>query len=145
MTSREEQLGAKSTNDLITTNINKGAIVVDDIEMQKQPIDTGLPITPTSSLPTTCDKEIEGKRKRTSVVWLHFKRKKIGGVKKTICNYCEKLLRGGRRNGTRHLHDHFKHCLLRQQRDIKQSLLNLSKNSQEKDEFDLEVLRKKKN
>ena len=35
MTSREEQLGAKSTNDPITTNNDKGVIVVDDIEMQK--------------------------------------------------------------------------------------------------------------
>ena len=108
-----------------------------------------MPIRPTSSPPTTCDKEIEGKRKHTTVVWLHFKRKKkIGRVEKAICNYWENLLGGGNRNRTRHLHDHFNHCLLQQQRDIKQSLLNLSKDSQGNDvlgtyEFEPKVSRKK--
>ena len=46
---------------------------------------------------------------------------------KAICNYCGKKLGGESRNGTKHLHDHFKICLLRRQRDIRQSCLKPTK------------------
>jgi hypothetical protein len=75
-----------------------------------------------------CETSSETKNKRqTSVVWLHFKKQKINGVDKAICNYCEKKLSGKSKNGTTHLHEHFKICPLRKHRDIKQSILNPTK------------------
>nr|XP_048321651.1 zinc finger BED domain-containing protein DAYSLEEPER-like [Ziziphus jujuba var. spinosa] len=77
-----------------------------------------------------CDEDssqVIGKRKLISVVWNHFKKVKIDGVDKAICNYCSKKLGGGSRNGTRHLHDHFKRCPLRTQKDIRQAILNPTK------------------
>ncbi|XP_060673042.1 zinc finger BED domain-containing protein DAYSLEEPER-like [Ziziphus jujuba] len=74
-----------------------------------------------------CDEDssqVIGKRKLISVVWNHFKKVKIDGVDKAVCNYCSKKLGGGSRNGTRHLHDHFKRCPLRTQKDIRQAILN---------------------
>ena len=68
-----------------------------------------------------------GKRKLTSIVWSHFKKQKIDGVQKAICNYCGKKLGGESKNGTKHLHDHFNRCPLRKQRDIKQVMLNPKK------------------
>jgi len=38
------------------------------------------------------------------------------------------MLGGHPKNGTRHLHDHFKRCPLRVTRDIKQSILNPKRN-----------------
>ena len=40
-----------------------------------------------------------------SVVWNHFKRRKVDGKDKAECNYCTRLLVGGSKNGTKHLHD----------------------------------------
>ncbi|KAI5403273.1 hypothetical protein KIW84_050734 [Lathyrus oleraceus] len=34
----------------------------------------------------------DGKRKLTSFVWNHFKRKTINGEEKVVCNYCNKAL-----------------------------------------------------
>ncbi|KAJ9542707.1 hypothetical protein OSB04_029213 [Centaurea solstitialis] len=48
----------------------------------------------------------------------------VDGVDKAVCNYCEKKLEGSSKNGTKHLHDHFKICPLRKHRDIKQAILN---------------------
>ncbi|KAK1561833.1 hypothetical protein Q3G72_001559 [Acer saccharum] len=64
------------------------------------------------------------KRKLKSVVWNHFSKQKIEGLNKAVCNYCKKKLAGSSRAGTKHLHDHFRICPLRQNKDIKQSLLN---------------------
>ncbi|KAH6764482.1 hypothetical protein C2S51_015731 [Perilla frutescens var. frutescens] len=83
---------------------------------------------PGESSPPKVDLENEvGKRKLTSVVWQHFKKKKINGVDKAECNYCKKKLVGSSKNGTKHLHGHFKICPLRAHRDIKQSILNPTK------------------
>ena len=68
-----------------------------------------------------------GKRKLTSIVWNHYKKQRIDGVDKAICNYCGKKLGGESKNGTKHLHDHFNRCPLRKQRDIKQAILNSRK------------------
>ena len=45
-----------------------------------------------------------------SVVWNHFKKMKVDGKDKAECNYCTRLLVGGSKNGTKHLHDHIKIC-----------------------------------
>ncbi|KAL4568105.1 hypothetical protein LXL04_023706 [Taraxacum kok-saghyz] len=63
-------------------------------------------------------------RKLTSVVWNHFKREKIDGEWKAICNYCRKKLSGKGSHGTTHLHDHYKACMPRKTKDIRQSILN---------------------
>lgn len=47
-----------------------------------------------------------------------LRRKRSVGVIKVICNYCGKMLGEDPKNGTRHLHDHFKRCPLRATRDI---------------------------
>ncbi|KAL5578436.1 hypothetical protein UlMin_020135 [Ulmus minor] len=101
------------------------------------------------------DKEIEivptegeKKRKQTSVVWNHFSKRKVDGLWKVVCNYCNRKLGGERKDGTRHLHDHFKRCPLRTERHITQSMLNLNKKVDGKStlgtyNFDLEEERKK--
>ena len=57
-------------------------------------------------------------------MWIHYKKQRIDGVDKAICNYCGKKLGDESKNGTKHLHDHFNRCLFRKQRDIKQAILN---------------------
>jgi len=64
------------------------------------------------------------KRRLTFVVWNHFKKQKINGVDKAICNYCKRKLEGESKNGTKHLHEYIKICLYKGQKDIRQSLLN---------------------
>ncbi|KAL5550005.1 hypothetical protein UlMin_000181 [Ulmus minor] len=90
----------------------------------------------------------EKKRKQTSVVWNHFTKRKVDGLWKVLCNYCDRKLGGESKNGTRHLHDHFKRCPLRTQRHITQSMLNQNKKVDGKStlgiyNFDPEEARKK--
>ena len=73
---------------------------------------------------TTDAQDIGTNRKLTSVVWNHFKREKIDGEWKAICNYCRKKLSGKGSHGTTHLHDHYKACMPRKTKDIRQSILN---------------------
>lgn len=49
----------------------------------------------------------DGKRKLTSFVWNHFKRKTINGEEKVVCNYCNRALMGRRNDGSKHLNRHF--------------------------------------
>ncbi|KAL5546103.1 hypothetical protein UlMin_005790 [Ulmus minor] len=91
---------------------------------------------PTSNLnptPTPIVTSLDGcenKRKHgeghtlTSTVWAHFKRQKIGDDMKAICNYCSKKLSAVSSNGTSHLRTRVNRCLMKGQKDIKQSLLN---------------------
>ena len=90
----------------------------------------------------------EKKRKQTSVVWNHFSKRKCDRLWKAVCNYCDKKFGGESKNGTRHLHDHFKRCPLRTQRHITQSMLNPNKKIDGKStlrtyNFDPEEARKK--
>jgi len=62
-------------------------------------------------------------RKLISDGWNHYKRQKIDGNWKAVCNYCEKRLLDDERQGTSHLQNHFKTCKLRTTRDIKQGFL----------------------
>ncbi|XP_062075445.1 zinc finger BED domain-containing protein RICESLEEPER 2-like [Humulus lupulus] len=80
-----------------------------------------------SEIQDNIDNDDKGKRKLTFFVWNHFKKQKIDGVEKAIYNYCQRKLGGASKNGTRHLHDHFKICPLRRNQDIKQSILNPSR------------------
>ena len=59
----------------------------------------------------------EGKYK--SIVWNHFKRKRVDEKDKAECNYCKKLLVRGSNYGTKHLHDHVKICPRRKFQDIR--------------------------
>lgn len=68
-----------------------------------------------------------GLRRQTSVVWNHFKRQKINGEWKAVCNYCGRKLLGDPRQGTSHLTNHFKCCKLRTTRDIRQALIKTEK------------------
>lgn len=82
----------------------------------------------TNPLPSPEDSDIyevteDGKRKKVSVVWNHFKRKTVNGEDKAMCNYCNKLLSGRRTDGTHHLHKHYQTCKRRPYRDIRQSIL----------------------
>ena len=48
------------------------------------------------------------KRKLKSIVWNHFtKKKKINGIDKVVCNYCNRKLSSLPTFGTRHLHDDY--------------------------------------
>ncbi len=82
------------------------------INPQELPIDSDQ--TPPIDLCVESDEQVGiGKRKLTSIVWNHFKKQRIDGVEKAICNYCGKKLGGESKNGTKHLHDHFNRCPLR--------------------------------
>ncbi|KAL4561102.1 hypothetical protein LXL04_033264 [Taraxacum kok-saghyz] len=66
----------------------------------------------------------ENTRRLTSPVWKHFVKRKIGEVDKAVCNYCGKKLSAKSKNGTKHLHEHYKNCMSRRNKDIKQAILN---------------------
>ena len=55
----------------------------------------------------------------------------INGQEKAECHYCKKKLVGGSKNGTRHLHDHFKSCPKRTSRDIRQQVLGMGQKTKE--------------
>ena len=54
-----------------------------------------------------------------SIVWNHFKKRKVDGKDKAECNYCTRLLVGGSKNGTKNLHDHLKICPRKKCKDIR--------------------------
>lgn len=85
-------------------------------------------------------------------MWEHFKKKKINGEIKAVCNYCKAHLVGDGKKGTRHLHDHYGRCLKRKHQDIQYAMQNQKRlKIDERDgklkitnyTFDQEVCRKK--
>ncbi|XP_022855112.1 zinc finger BED domain-containing protein DAYSLEEPER-like, partial [Olea europaea var. sylvestris] len=70
-----------------------------------------------------------GKKKLTSTVWEHYKRQKISEKLKAICNHCKKQLGGETKNGTKHLNDHLKRCVLRYKDNTRQATLNFKKDA----------------
>jgi hypothetical protein len=71
----------------------------------------------------TENEDVEGMGKLKSSMWNHFKKRKIDGVFKAVCNYCSKHLGGDSKNGIRHLHNHYKRCPRRTIKDIRQQIL----------------------
>lgn len=68
---------------------------------------------------------VENTNKRlTSEVWIHFKKQRIDGVDKAVCNYCKKKLSGVSKNGTTHLHEHYRKCMSKNNQDIRQLIWN---------------------
>lgn len=65
----------------------------------------------------------DGKKRKISPVWNHFKKKVINGEEKAVCNYCNKRLAGKRTDGTNHLRKHYDTCKRRPYKDIRQSIL----------------------
>ncbi|XP_010275705.1 PREDICTED: uncharacterized protein LOC104610671 [Nelumbo nucifera] len=86
---------------------NSNEILVDDSESPNQAPDANVGV----------------KRKLTFVVWDHFKKIKINGEDKVECNYCHKKIGSNSKNGTTHLHDHYKTCPRRCYEDIRQHVL----------------------
>ncbi|CAL5344289.1 unnamed protein product [Camellia sinensis] len=70
-------------------------------------------------------------RKNPSFVWQHFKKEKIDGVWKAICNYCKKHLGGNPKHGTSHLRDHYRSCLKKRKgMDMRQRVLTSNFNKE---------------
>ena len=61
----------------------------------------------------TEDQDFGTKSKLRSVVWNDFKIMKVSGDVEAQCKHCHKQLGGSSRNGTKHLHDHLRICMLR--------------------------------
>ena len=61
-------------------------------------------------MPKPNNEIIEERGRLKSIVWNDFKKRKVDGKDKAECNYCTRLLVGGSKNGTKHLHDHLKIC-----------------------------------
>jgi len=89
-------------------------------DQSQPPTDSVFPINADAD---TCELTADGKRKKTSVVWNHFKRKIINGLEKAVCNYCSKALTGRRNDGTHHLSRHYETCARRLYKDIRQTIL----------------------
>lgn len=71
--------------------------------------------------------DIYDESKLSSQVWDHFKKAKIDGKWKAICNYCSKPLASEPKSGTSHLKSHSEVCRKRPRPfDIRQSLLRAS-------------------
>ncbi|KAF7801647.1 zinc finger BED domain-containing protein RICESLEEPER 2-like [Senna tora] len=64
-----------------------------------------------------------GQKRKTSVVWNHFKKLKMNGDDKSECNYCKNRLTAKAIDETNHLHKHFSTCPRRTTRDIRQQIL----------------------
>ena len=76
------------------------------------------------------ESDVGPKRKQFSKVWNHFRQKVVDGRQKAECIYCNKLLVGGPRDGTRHLTDHTNGCKKRKNQDIRQSILAMKPSGQ---------------
>ena len=90
--------------------------------------DNGTPCSSPLPMDAQIDGQIEnedgkGMGKLKSSMWNHFTKRKIDGVFKAVCNYCSRHLGRDSKNGTRHLHNHYKRCPRRTMKDIRQQIL----------------------
>ncbi|XP_042387962.1 zinc finger BED domain-containing protein RICESLEEPER 2-like [Zingiber officinale] len=116
-------------NEVPLSNVNHEVPQISEVNNevpQDQPNMTSVAVD--ASLSTDASPSAIGTRKLTSNVWNHFRRKKVNGMDKAICNYCEKPLSGNRKHGTTHLREHFKICPRRTVSDIRQKILIKEKN-----------------
>ncbi|XP_049934296.1 zinc finger BED domain-containing protein RICESLEEPER 2-like [Nymphaea colorata] len=96
---------------------------------------------------SSTEKEVESKRKRTSVVWNDFKLVQYKGNKFAKCNHCGERLGGHSSNGTSHLKRHRDTCAKRQIAHGKQRTLSIGVSdsgaaSLGLHKFDMETIRK---
>ncbi|KAG6487618.1 hypothetical protein ZIOFF_056208 [Zingiber officinale] len=98
-------------NEVPLSNVNHEVPQISEVNNevpQDQPNMT--PVVADASPSTDASPSAIGTRNLTSDVWNHFRRKKINGMDKAICNYCEKPLSDNSKHGTTHLLEHFKIC-----------------------------------
>ena len=87
--------------------------------------DNATPLSPLLNMPKDVqavqpsNKIVEEEGKYKSIVWNHFKRKRVDEKDKAECNYYKKLLVRGSNYGIKHLHDHVKICQRRKFQDIR--------------------------
>lgn len=79
-------------------------------ETHNQQLPQEVAITDAQVAATTNGQAAKNTRRLTSPIWAHFEIWKIGGVDKVKCNYCGKNFNGKSKNGTKHLHEHYKNC-----------------------------------
>ncbi|KAL5560206.1 hypothetical protein UlMin_036417 [Ulmus minor] len=112
-------------------------------------VDVETSSAPTNTKESQYDENLKKKRKLTSPAWEHFKKMKVSGVMKAICDHCHKHLGAESKNGTKHLLDHIVVCPMIKQRDTRQMRLKANISSDEKYasldtyHFNLEVSRYK--
>ncbi|KAK7268381.1 hypothetical protein RIF29_21079 [Crotalaria pallida] len=70
-----------------------------------------------------------------SSVWKHFTKVKVDGQDKAQCNYCKKYLGGKSKNGTTHLHGHYRSCLKRKMNPKNQTVFTPKLNAKGKQEM----------
>ncbi|KAG6537720.1 hypothetical protein ZIOFF_002815 [Zingiber officinale] len=119
-------------NEVPLSNVNHEVPQISEVNNevpQDQPNMTSVAADASSS--TDATPSAIGTRKLTSDVWNHFRRKKINGMDKAICNYCEKSLSGNSKYGTTHLREHFKICPRQTVSDIRQKILIKEKNKRD--------------
>ncbi|KAL5543350.1 hypothetical protein UlMin_007134 [Ulmus minor] len=92
-------------------------------------VDVETSSAPTNTNESQYDENLKKKRKLTSPAWEHFKKMKVGGVMKAICDHCHKHLGAESKNGTKHLLDHIAVCPMIRQRDTRQMLLKANSSS----------------
>ncbi|KAL5563458.1 hypothetical protein UlMin_033205 [Ulmus minor] len=92
-------------------------------------VDVETSSAPTNTNESQYDENLKKKRKLTSPAWEHFKKMKVGGVMKAICDHCHKHLGAEIKNGTKHLLDHIAVCPMIKQRDTRQMLLKANSSS----------------
>ncbi|KAL5539054.1 hypothetical protein UlMin_042932 [Ulmus minor] len=92
-------------------------------------VETSSAPTPMNTNESQYDENLKKKRKLTSPAWEHFKKMKVGGVMKAICDHCQKHLGAKSKNGTKHLLDHIAVFPMIKQRDTRQMLLKANSSS----------------
>ena len=108
---------------------------------QGENITSSIPSTPVDSTPTPSSAAPNAspsqKRKRTSIVWNSFEEgKDAKGEKIAICQHCNRSLKASSKNGTKHLHEHLRRCVKRDNTDLRQQLLKAGKTLDGKVQFE---------
>ncbi|KAL5578947.1 hypothetical protein UlMin_011389 [Ulmus minor] len=92
-------------------------------------VDVETSSAPMNTNESQYDENLKKKIKLTSPAWEHFKKIKVGGVMKAICDHCHKHLGVESKNETKHLLDHIDVCPMIKQKDTRQMLLKANNSS----------------